>query len=102
MKLPADLFEPPPWHALAGCRASNVDPEWFFPDNYMQDRPALNVCFNKCPVRMECLTEGFKIRSGIYGGVPEGMRRRWKGTIRELYEVSLAKAQERRIVRGAA
>jgi hypothetical protein len=94
----ATIFDPPEWHDRAVCREPRVNPEWFYPESGMTDRPAIACCF-RCPVRWVCLQEGMGVPAGIYGGTRAETRRRWTGTTEELFETSRLEAEARGLAR---
>jgi WhiB family redox-sensing transcriptional regulator len=65
------------WRDLAAC--AETDPEAFFPEKGGSTRDAKRVC-GSCGVRTECL--GYALgngeRFGIWGGLSERERRRFK------------------------
>jgi len=56
---------------------AETDPEAFFPEKGGSVAAARRVCA-RCPVRTECLEYalGHNLQHGIWGGMPEGERRR--------------------------
>jgi WhiB family transcriptional regulator, redox-sensing transcriptional regulator len=73
----ADEPEPPHWSALALC--AQTDPEAFFPEKGGSPAAAKRVC-RSCEVRAECLEYALANdeRFGIWGGLSERERRRFK------------------------
>lgn len=69
--------EEPSWQDLALC--AETDPEAFFPEKGGSTREAKRVCA-ACAVRLECLTWALDNdeRFGIWGGMSERERRRFK------------------------
>lgn len=68
------------WISRAACRGSELDPECWFPKD-ANDRAtaakARAVCWNDCPVRLECLEVACLRRDhGIWGGINREDRRR--------------------------
>lgn len=74
-------FVHPEWMQLARCK--ETDPEVFFPergDSTMDTLVAKRICL-KCEVRVECLQYAVdnQERHGIWGGLNEKARRKYKG-----------------------
>lgn len=67
----------PYWMDLARC--AETDPEAFFPEKGESTRDARKVC-QACEVRTECLEYALEhdIRFGVWGGLSERGRRRYK------------------------
>lgn len=65
------------WQAFALC--AYVDPDVFFPEKGGSSREAKRICA-MCTVRQECLEYALANdeRFGIWGGLSERERRRWK------------------------
>jgi WhiB family redox-sensing transcriptional regulator len=61
------------WRLRAACRG--CPPDLWYPKRGEWSEVAVAVC-RRCPVRVECLDAGIGERWGIWGGVPERMRRR--------------------------
>lgn len=64
------------WMESAACLGH--DPETWFPlqgDCGSRTRDAVAIC-RGCPVREECLAEGLRHESGIWGGTTERSRRK--------------------------
>ncbi|MEQ7125327.1 WhiB family transcriptional regulator [Actinopolymorpha sp. B11F2] len=73
------LLPPGWWTADAAC--AQTDPEAFFPDVGGSSQGAKAVC-RRCPVRAECLEHALTSgeRFGVWGGLSEPERRRFKRT----------------------
>ena len=73
-----------PWHELWGLFRPDGDPEAFFPEKGGSTRDAKRVCA-KCEVREQCLKWAIDHdeRFGIWGGMSERERRRYKREHRE-------------------
>lgn len=70
-----ELAPPPkPWEADAACRDRN--PEDFFRTEALEQRIVAAFCFEKCPVRLECLDWSIETcqRHGVWGGTTEKER----------------------------
>jgi hypothetical protein len=73
---------------LDDARCAGEDPELWQPDRTRsrerdaRTREAVNLCFNECPVRLQCLKASciFQEPTGIWGGLPLGIRKGTKGT----------------------
>jgi WhiB family redox-sensing transcriptional regulator len=74
------------WRLAAACRG--LDPKLFFPERGEDASTAKAVCA-RCPVRAECLADGFAEKSGIWGGTSERERRQLRRT-RPLKEARLS------------
>lgn len=69
------------WQTEAAC--TTEDPEMWFPpakrtkDSYSNTRKAVDICFTKCPVRLQCLKAACLAReaAGIWGGLDFSTRR---------------------------
>lgn len=89
---PADRM----WIKQAACRAEDVDPEIFFPDNNVAGIAKARAICATCPVVRACLAdclrqEGGRVaatRFGIYGGLSPRQRVR-------LYERLRHRAQQK-------
>ena len=71
----------PGWQERAACTDKRYHPDDWFPERGEQLRAlkARGVCFLKCPVRRECLTDALDRDEpyGIRGGWPPQTRKRW-------------------------
>jgi WhiB family redox-sensing transcriptional regulator len=90
--LPHLSFAPPPPFPQAACRASGVDPLWFFSDNRKVPRgevrpgdQARKVCAG-CPHQIPCAEYALSHRDlvGIWGGLDESDRGRLRRRKRDL------------------
>lgn len=66
---------PVDWRLAAACRG--MDPDLFFPtgtEGLNAGVEAKAVC-RTCPVRVACLAEGMRHRSGVWGGLSAKERR---------------------------
>ena len=63
----------------AGGLCSRSDPELFFAVGALEHKQAKRIC-RACPVREECLAHAMdaSIDHGIWGGLTERERRRWR------------------------
>jgi WhiB family redox-sensing transcriptional regulator len=64
-----------PWRTRAAC--SGTDPELFFAGDPASVESARALCAG-CPVRNPCLQDALALGEmhGVWGGMPEGQRRR--------------------------
>ena len=69
------------WMGQAACRG--LDPNMFFPEEGVSARGAKNICFEQCPVRLQCLEYGLKERGGIWGGFTHKERVKIKAQIKK-------------------
>lgn len=70
-------IDPPPFLADALC--AQTDPEVFFPEQGASSRPAKRVCM-ACSARVACLEWSVATgqRYGVWGGLSERERQKWK------------------------
>jgi WhiB family redox-sensing transcriptional regulator len=63
----------------AGGLCSQSDPDLFFAVGAVEHKQAKRIC-RSCPVRSECLTYAMDspVDHGIWGGLTERERRRWR------------------------
>lgn len=63
----------------AGGLCSGADPDLFFAVGALEHKQAKRIC-RACPVRQECLTYAMEspVDHGIWGGLTERERRRWR------------------------
>lgn len=85
-RLPKDRYQLPAlarvvteqaWMADAACRGT--DPDLWVPERGEATKAALDICWNECPVREQCLDYGMSLGAkepGIYGGLSGRDRRR--------------------------
>ena len=68
------------WRARARC--ARVDPDIFFSIGSAEHRLAKLIC-SECPVRKQCLTYALEtpIDHGVWGGLTERERRRFRRTV---------------------
>ena len=67
------------WRALGLC--AKTDPDLFFAVGAIEHKQAKTIC-RSCPVRSDCLSFAMDspIDHGIWGGLTERERRRWRRT----------------------
>lgn len=65
------------WRAVGLCAGS--DPDLFFAVGALEHKQAKRIC-RSCPVRRECLSYAMDspVDHGIWGGLTERERRRWR------------------------
>jgi len=65
------------WRAEGLC--SQADPDLFFAVGAVEHKQAKRIC-RACPVRSQCLTYAMDspVDHGIWGGLTERERRRWR------------------------
>ena len=68
---------PPKWQRQGACLGAH--PDLFFPERGQSTQPAKEIC-KICQVKEECLQFALDIneRFGIWGGMSEGERRKFK------------------------
>lgn len=79
-----NLYREEPWTAAAGCLSIGVEP--FFPAKGDDWKPPKAVCFNACPVRLQCLDYAMRMemgishhfRAGVFGGLGPLARARYE------------------------
>ncbi|MET9012278.1 WhiB family transcriptional regulator [Streptomyces olivaceoviridis] len=80
MPKPADRT----WLKLAACRADDVDPETFFPDQNVAGLAKARAICKGCPVARQCLADCLEAeggraaanRHGVYAGMTPKQRER--------------------------
>lgn len=82
------------WMKDAACRTYDaVGADWYADPGVPQQRLAISICLNVCPVRSECLNHAIAAeeRHGVWGGLTAKQRQvfaRQKGQLR-LSELAL-------------
>ena len=81
------------WVTAANCLG--VDPELFFPGRGESTRAAKEVCAG-CTVRTECLDHAIAVpeRFGVWGGLSERERRRYRQKVRNQQRAALISGQQ--------
>lgn len=83
-----DNKDPEEWMERASC--VNQDPQLFFPEKRRSTLPAKKICWEKCPVRLECLAKALydervgDRRWGVFGGLTPTERKELQAKLDKL------------------